>query len=85
MDPRDLQLDSMDPGQADQVRDALALVKCWLDQDEQGARVILAALDEQDGPALEAVTRVLAAIAGMAMRDLGIRPEWVTGFHWGPG
>jgi len=77
-DPREISLDELPPELADQVRDALALVKCWTDRDEQGARVIFAALADEGS--LEAVARVLASMFGIMLREMGIRPEWFSGF-----
>jgi predicted transcriptional regulator len=76
----EIRLDDLPPGTADRVRDAMALVKTWTDRDEEGARAIFAALEDEGGRALEDVTRHLAALFGMTLRTMGIRPEDFTGF-----
>lgn len=76
----EIRLDDLPPDLADQIRDALALVKCAMDCDELGARVIIGALEDEGGRALEAVTRVMARMYGMTLREMGIRPEQFTGF-----
>jgi hypothetical protein len=77
----DIPIGDLDPGMADPVRDALALVKCWFDRDQEGSRVIFAILADQPGQ-LEEVTRAMAAMFGMTMDRIGVRPEQVTGFSW---
>jgi hypothetical protein len=42
--------------------------------------VIIGALNDEGGRALEDVTRYLAALFGMTLRTMGIRPEDFTGF-----
>jgi hypothetical protein len=78
--PRDIRLEDVDPAFADRVRDAAALVRCWDGRDEAGARAIFTALADEGGPALEAVTRAMAAMLGMTLRAVGIRPgdvDWL--------
>lgn len=77
--PPDIGLDDLDPELADQIRDALALARCWLDRDEEGARVIMAAVSDSGEQA--GLIRVLASLLGMILREFGIRPEQVTGFQ----
>jgi hypothetical protein len=75
----DIPIGDLDPWLADQVDDALALVTCWFDNDEERARIIFSILADQPGQ-LEKVTRVMAALFGMTMDRIGVRPGQVTGF-----